>query len=170
MGVVNRSTRWEGLAWPIAAALSLTAAPAHAETATGDASAKVNQPITLASLLDMHFGHIVANATGGNVTLATATGTRICSPGLICTGAYGFAKLIVSGSNGSVQVTHDPVYHLTGPGQDMDVTLDFPGGSGAILTLVTNYLEVDFGANIAVNPNQTPGDYSGLITVNVNYQ
>lgn len=159
-------TRIAALAGTIALGLGT---PAHAESATGTSTAKVNLPITLASLLDMHFGHIVASPAGGDVTLATATGTRNCAGTLICTGSYGFAKLIVSGSNGSVQVTHSPVYHLSGPGADMPVTLDFPGGSGAILTLVSNYLEVEFGATVSVNPNQTPGDYSGVITVDVNY-
>ena len=150
-------------------ALSL-AAPAHAETANGTSTVSVYRPITLASLLDMHFGHIVASASGGNVTLATATGTRLCDGALVCSGSYGFAKLIVSGTNGVVQVTYDPVYHLTGPGQDMPVTLDFPGGSGSLLTIASNTLEVDFGATVYVNPNQTPGDYSGLISINDDYQ
>lgn len=164
-----RISRWMALMAASGSALSL-AAPAYAESATGASTVSVYRPITLASLLDMSFGHIVASSSGGNVTLATATGTRVCDGSLHCSGTYGFAKLIVTGSNGTVQVTYDPVYYLTGPGQDMPVTLDFPGGNGALLSLVSNSLEVDFGANVYVNPNQTPGDYSGVIAVNVNYQ
>ena len=156
-------------ALPLIMASGLTSAPAHAETAAANSLATVYRPSTLASLLDLNFGTIVANSTGGVIDLDVNTSSRVCQPGLVCSGGYAFATLQLTGSNAVVVVTYEPLIQLTGPGDPMNVLIQFPGGSGALVPITNNSTTIQFGALLTVNPSQLPGDYSGLFSVNVNY-
>ena len=156
-------------ALPLILIPGLASAPAHAETAAASSLATVYRPSTLASLLDLNFGTIVANSTGGVVDLDVNSSSRLCQPGLACSGGYAFATLQLTGSNAIVVVTYDPVIQLTGPGDPMNVLIQFPGGSGALVPITNNSTTIQFGALLTVNPSQLPGDYSGLFSVNVNY-
>ena len=71
-------------------------AQAHAATETVGADAEIIEAVTLASVVDIDFGTIAADATGGTVTVAaSAAGTRACGT-LTCVG---------TASSGSVDVT-----------------------------------------------------------------
>jgi hypothetical protein len=153
----------------IAAMSGLAPGTAQAESLSAQSKATVYRPSTLASLLDLDFGTVVSDGTGGVVMLDVDANARNCDPGMMCSAAYAFATLYLTGSNATVQVTYDPVTQLTGPGQPMDVSLLFPGGSGSYVTITNNAAVIRFGASLTINSNQVPGDYSGQFAVNVNY-
>jgi hypothetical protein len=142
---------------------------AQAETASATARATVYRPTTLASLLDLNFGTIISDGVGGQVELDAPGNNRNCGAGFICSGGYTFATLLLTGSNAVVQITYAPIVQLTGPGDPMDLAIQFPGGSGAMVPIVANSATIQFGALLTVNPDQTGGDYSGNFSVDVNY-
>ncbi len=153
----------------IVAMSGLAPGVAQAENLSAQSKATVYRPSTLASLLDLDFGTVVSDGTGGVVLLDVDANSRNCDPGMMCSAAYAFATLSLTGSNATVQVTYDPVVQLVGSGQPMDVSILFPGGSGSYVTITNNAAVIRFGAALTVNPNQMPGDYAGDFTVNVNY-
>jgi Domain of unknown function (DUF4402) len=143
---------------------------AQAAGASANGRASVLQGTTLASLLEMDFGTIATNGLGGTVNLDASNSSRTCGSGMVCSGSFAFATLRVTGAATNVQVNFDPVVQLTGPGAPMNAAILFPGGQGAVITLVNGQATVYFGANLGVNANQGPGVYQGTFNVNVNYQ
>jgi Domain of unknown function (DUF4402) len=153
------------------AATAMTSTLAHADTQTADAKARVYQPINFAVLLELDFGSVVSDPVGGTVVLDPATGTRDCAGGsLICAGNFSWSRLQLTGSDATVVVTYAPSFTLTGPGVPIIAELDFPGGSGTSVALTGGSKTIELGAKLHVNPNQVPGSYAGLFSVDVNYQ
>jgi hypothetical protein len=151
------------------AALSLGATSANAATAPATTRATIYRPITLASLLDLNFGTIVTDGTGGIVDLNVGSSSRNCDPGLSCSNSYAFATLMLTGSNTTVQINYNPLVQLTGPGTAMGVNIQFPGGPGTLVAITNNATNIEFGALLTVNPNQADGDYAGNFSVSVDY-
>jgi Mat/Ecp fimbriae major subunit len=152
-------------------ALWCGAAPAaFAGGAGANSNAVIVQTTTLSSLLELNFGTIASNGAGGVVTLDAGTGNRTCAPGMACSGSFAFATLLVTGDAAGVQLHYDPTVQLTGPGDPMNATIQFPGGQGSVVALVNGQAVVYFGADLVVNANQTAGAYNGTFNVSVNYQ
>lgn len=153
------------------AAAAMSPIVAHADIQSASANARVYQPINFAVLLELEFGSIVADSLGGTVTLDPASGTRDCAGGsLICAGTFSWSRLQLTGSDATVVVTYSPSFTLTGPGDPIIAELDFPGGSGASVLLTGGSTTIEIGAKLHVNANQAPGPYTGLFSVDVNYQ
>jgi Domain of unknown function (DUF4402) len=149
--------------------LSVGATSAEAATASASSRATIFRPMTLASLLDLNFGTVVTDGTGGVVDLNVGTASRNCDPGLSCSNTYAFATLMLTGSNTVVQVNYNPLVQLFGPGAPMNVNIQFPGGPGALVTIINNAKNIEFGALLTVNPSQADGDYAGNFSVDVVY-
>jgi type 1 fimbria pilin len=89
---------------------------------------------------------------------------------MVCAGTSYPATLFLSASNSStVQVNYQPNVLMKGPGADMPVNIQFPGGPGALINLTSGTATITFGAVLTVNPNQTPGDYNATFSVTVDY-
>lgn len=156
------------------AALLLAALPGTALAATSQtntAQAEVLNTIQFAVLLDMDFGRIALrnNSAGGVVEIDPAASSRTCDASLVCAGTFNASKLELTGSDADVQVTYDPTFQLTGPGDPITAEPQFPGGSGAIVRLSGGQTVVRLGARLHINPNQAPGIYSGQFSVNLEY-
>lgn len=147
----------------------LISSAAMAEPASSDSRAQVYQPIQFAVLLELDFGSIIANGTGGMVVLDPAAGSRDCG-GMVCSGSFSWSKLSLTGSDATVAITYPPIFYLTGPGAAIGTELTYPGGSGSTIEMTGGSAEIDFGAILNVNPNQVPGAYRGEFSVDVNYQ
>lgn len=150
--------------------LPFVAAPASAADAAGDATVTIYEPIQFSVLLDMNFGQIVSNSTGGTVRLDPLNSSRDCPVTMICLGTFSFSELQLTGSDATVVVSYSPSFSLTGPGDPIIVEPEFPGGSGAAVQLTGGSAVFAFGAQIHVNPSQAPGAYSGSFSVDVSYQ
>jgi hypothetical protein len=143
---------------------------AWADVESANATIKVYEDIQFSILLDMDFGTIVSNSTGGTVHLDPVNNDRSCPSTMTCTGAFAFSELQLTGSDANVSVTYDPSFNLTGPGAPILVEPEFPGGSGTVVPLTGGSAVFKFGAQVHINPNQQPGAYNGVFTVDVSYQ
>lgn len=160
----------QGTAKAFVAAALLVAPPAQAATpASAGASMEVLEALQFAVLLDMDFGRIAIGSAGGVVELNPISGNRTCDPGIVCVGTYGMSQLQVSGSDANIQVTFNPAFQLTGPGDPITAEPQFPGGSGSIVHLAGGSAVVNFGARLHINNGQMPGVYSGQFSVNLEY-
>jgi Mat/Ecp fimbriae major subunit len=149
----------------------LAAAPAYAATEQADSKAAIIGAVQFALLLDMDFGNILANSSGGTVELDPVAGTRTCTGvGLVCQGAYSSSRLELTGDDALVKITYDSSFNMTGPGDPIPVVPYYTGGNGALITLTGGTAIADFGATITLNPNQAAGDYTGTFNVTVDYQ
>lgn len=151
------------------AVLGIAAHPSIALADTADGEAEIFNPIQFAVLLELDFGSIVANSTGGDIVLDPADGTRNCG-GLICAGTFSWSKLSLTGSDATVEMTYAPLFYLTGPGEPIGAELTYPGGSGSTVDIVDGSAEVEFGSILHVNPDQVQGEYQGQFEVDVFYQ
>jgi Mat/Ecp fimbriae major subunit len=152
-------------------AIALIPATVHAETQTATATAQVYRPIQFAVLLELDFGTIIANSAGGTIVLDPATASRDCAGGsLTCVGSFSWSRLQLTGSDANVSVTYAPSFTLTGPGDPISAELDFPGGSGTVVALTGGSKTIELGARLHVNPSQIAGTYSGIFSVDVDYQ
>ncbi|MEH6790561.1 DUF4402 domain-containing protein [Parasphingorhabdus sp.] len=159
----------EYLAMAAAIGAALVPAAAAAETASADSKAQILRPIQFAVLLELDFGNIIANSSGGSVVLDPLSSSRNCGT-LVCTGAFSWSRLAITGSDAMVDISYAPLFYLTGPGAPIGAQLTYPGGSGSQIEMTGGSAEVQFGAILHVNPDQVPGAYSGQFAVDVNYQ
>jgi Mat/Ecp fimbriae major subunit len=150
--------------------VACSATPAMAGTATGNGKVTVYETLNFAVLLEMDFGKIVTDTSGGMVDLDPVTNARNCPSNLDCIGTFSFARLQLTGSDAQVSVNYDPNFQLTGPGDSITVEPTFSGGQGAIVQLTGGSASFDFGAKLHVNPSQLAGSYSGEFTVDIDYQ
>lgn len=153
-----------------AASLIATATSANAADTGGSGTVTIYEPIQFAVLLDMNFGKIVADSTGGTVRLDPVNATRDCPGQMVCLGAFSFSELQLTGTDATVVVSYSPSFQLTGPGTPITVEPLFPGGSGTAVQLTGGTAIFAFGADVHINPNQAAGSYSGTFSVDVSYQ
>jgi hypothetical protein len=160
--------KWTGFI--VAPMLALAATPAAAADTTGTGTAAIYEPIQFAVLLDMDFGKIVSDTTGGTVHIDPVNITRSCPVTMTCLGTFSFSELQLTGSDATVVVSYSPSFQLTGPGAPITVEPEFPGGSGTAIQLTGGSAIFQFGAQVHINPNQTAGSYTGNFSVDVSYQ
>ena len=151
------------------AGLLLPAAALAQTSASGDGKAQVYSPVQFAVLLELEFGSIVANGSGGSVVLDPTASARDCGT-MVCAGSFSWSRLAISGSDATVEISYAPIFYLTGPGEPIGAQLTYPGGSGSQIQMTGGAAEIQFGAILHVNPGQLPGAYSGQFAVDVNYQ
>jgi hypothetical protein len=168
---------------PALAALSFAAfiqgGHASAATGTATASATVMEPIAVNKAADLSFGRFGIGA-GGTITISTS-GVRTTS-GVVPSpdaGAMTAAKFVVTG-------TSDATYSITYGGTDSlsrasgsetmmltkfsDLTAaNSTAGNATIGTLTVGTQSIYVGGTLAVAANQAPGNYTGLVSVNVEY-
>lgn len=121
----------------------------------------------------LSFGSFVAGS-GGSVAISTS-GARSASGDvyLIPSSEGTAAQFTVSGDPNAtytIQLPGNDFVKLTGPGADMVIN-DFvssPSGAGGQLG-VSGSQVLSVGGTLSVGSSQVPGDYSGSLTVTVNY-
>jgi hypothetical protein len=165
------------------------------DSETGHAQAVIVEPLTLIKVRDMDFGKIVPSVAGGTVAINPVTDACSAS-GVISVGnACRAAMFVGMGRNPfKARVTMSNITQLTGPGAAMTVD-DFVIGANSTITFTgntngqgnggglqngngnqrysinspTGIFELHLGATLHVNPNQTPGVYTGTFSVTVQY-
>lgn len=145
---------------------------AHAGTArTANAEARVLDTIQVAVLRDMNFGRVALrrSADGGTIAIDPASAARNCDSTLVCAGTFATSQLELTGSDADLQVTFEPTFKLTGPGDPIAGELRFSGRSGTIVRIVGGSTVIRLGARLAINPHQAPGVYSGRFSINLEY-
>ncbi len=143
---------------------------AMAVDATGNASASIQQAISLSEDTAMDFATIVADVAGDTVTLAadgtvTSTGTSTFS------GTAAAGEFSASGTpSAAVTISFSTGDTLSGPGAAMGLGTFTTNAGGTPAFDVGGALSFDVGADLAVNAGQTGGAYTGTYTLTVDYQ
>ena len=121
------------------------------------------------------FGQFTASATSGTISIG-ADGSAVGTGGatLISGGIAGGVS--ITGQDGStVSLAIKTVTPLSGPGQDMILgQVQFSDGAIALgetpdVTLVNGTANLSLAGELTVNALQTPGLYSGTVSIDVTY-
>ncbi len=138
----------------------------RAEAITGNASAQIAIPVTIAETTPLDHGTVTASGSLGTVTISVA-GVRGVTGGVTALGgspSQGIFAVTGEASN-AFTTTMDPTSSLTGPGTAMIATL----GNDAPSNLTAGSATVNVGSSLAVAASQTPGAYAGTFSITVNY-
>ena len=138
----------------------------RAEAITGNASAQIAIPVTIAETTALDHGTVVASGSLGTVTISTA-GARGFTGGVTGLGGSPTQGVfaVTGETNNAFTTTMDPTSSLTGPGTAMIATLS----NDAPTNLTTGSATVNVGSSLAVAASQTPGAYAGTFSITVNY-
>jgi hypothetical protein len=155
-------------AFAIGALALITATPvALAATEHGRASATIVQAIAVSETLPMSFAAVAPPASGGAIVLTTAGAVRTDS-GFVVHGTPVPGTFAARGiANHPASVSFSSGALVTGPGPAMRL--------GALTSNApTSFdesarLSFAVGATLVINPNQTPGQYTGTYAVTVNF-
>jgi ABC-type oligopeptide transport system substrate-binding subunit len=147
------------------------------ETATASSSATIVAPIGIAQSVDMNFGNVATNSTGGTVVLTTGGSTSITG-GLTLpanTGTITAAAFEVTGEANytyTIELTMGAIILQDDAGTQNQMTVDnFVSNPDATGALTSGVQTINMGATLNVADGQAAGVYrnSGGLTVTVNY-
>ncbi len=138
----------------------------RAEAITGNASAQIAIPVTIAETTPLDHGTVTASGSVGTVTISTAgvrgvTGGVAEFGGTISQGVF----TVTGEANNAFTITRDPTSSLSGPGTAMIATL----GNDAPANLTTGAATINVSSSLAVAASQVAGAYSGTYSITVNY-
>ncbi|MGH1403685.1 MAG: DUF4402 domain-containing protein [Alphaproteobacteria bacterium] len=146
------------------------ASQAQAVDVTGDASAEIQESLTLVQDTAMDFATIIADSTGDTITLDTADSVS-------ATGASTFTGTAASGEfsatgtpSAAVTISFSTGNTLAGPGAAMGLGSFTNSAGGSPAFDGSGDLNFTVGADLTVNAGQAGGTYTGTYTLTVDYQ
>lgn len=142
-------------------------ASTFAASISSTANATVIAPMTIAETQALHFGDIAEDG-GGTITLDATTGIRSPGAGTSVSAGGGDQRGIyaISGVAGKTYSISIPGVNLAGPGPNMPVVFT----NDATLTIPVGGTDnIGVGGSITLGGGQTPGGYSALYSVTVDY-
>lgn len=165
-------------------------------TVQAAARAVVVTPLSLIKVQDLSFGRIVPRPQPGTVTVDQVTGACVVTGPVLEVGTCRYAQFAGMGTkNMNARITLTASTNLTGPGAPMVLdnitlgtnnTISFAGNTNAngkgvgltkggngerySITTDSGIYVLNIGGRLNVNANQTPGTYTGSITISVQYQ
>lgn len=150
-----------------ALALLLGTPAALATTEKGRATATIVQAIVVTEAVPMSFAAVAPPATGGAIVLTTA-GSISGAGGFIFRGRPSPGAFNAHGMpNHPTSVSFSSGNLVTGPGPAMRLGA-FTNNAAAAFDSAAK-LNFAVGATLVINPNQTPGRYTGTYAVTVNF-
>jgi hypothetical protein len=165
------------------ALLSVNAAPAFADTASGESRVAIVTPLSFFITDQMSFGTIFSGTTPSTVVLAP-NGTRTVTAGNAVLAGNSEQAAVFAGQGSfnqriDISVGSNTI-NLTGPGAPMQVDT-WVVGTNPTVQLTTSPLrfrirgasgvyQFPLGATLQVGANQAPGVYTGNFTINLEYQ
>lgn len=141
---------------------------AFATDQTGNASAQIQQAISITEDTQMDFGTIAVDGSGGTVTI-TAAGSVSGPAGYTFSGSPAGGTFTASGDASTAVTISFTDGSLTGPGTAMTLNNFTHDAGGTPTTDGTGDLTFNVGADLVVNASQASGAYSGTYVVTVNY-
>jgi hypothetical protein len=144
-------------------------------SATANATATIITPISIEKKVDLNFGNIVANSTGGTVTIATDNTpkyNKVAAPSI--PGTRSAASFEVKGFAGvtySIELPKTITLKKDGGKETMTVDNFVSNPSGTGLLSASGSQTVNVGATLNVAANQVAGTYKNTtdLKVTVNY-
>lgn len=148
-----------------------TVFPAHADSATGTTIATITRFLSITNVSNLEFGTVSAGAVAGSVRVdsegkRSATGGVVINPN----GAFTPARFVIQGKpNGSFTVTLPKRVELTdNTGNTIAVDNIRPSTPTGRLD-TDGAMELSVGGQINLDANQSTGDYTGILVVELNY-
>lgn len=166
----------------LAALCAFAASPVAAQTTTSaESQAVIQEPMSVYAVQDMDFGQILTDGTPGTVTIDANTQICVATAPLVRTGPCRTA--IFSGYAGffsTIRIDSGPQLTLTGPGGATMIVdnIQYVGAGGFVLPLGNGQFlvidgdglyQISVGGRLNVGVNQPPGEYTGTITAELNY-
>jgi hypothetical protein len=145
-----------------------SASVALAADQTGNASAAIQQAISITEDTAMDFGTIAVDGSGGTVTIDSA-GSVTGPAGYTFTGSPAAGTFTASGDASTAVTISFTAGSLTGPGTAMTLNNFTHDAGGTPTTDGVGDLTFNVGGDLVVNAAQASGAYSGTYTVTVNY-
>ena len=149
----------------------ITATPVHAGSAAGTAIATITRFLSITHISELEFGTVSASSAAGSVVI-DIQGNRFSTGGVVInpSGAFTPAKFVIQGKpNASFTVSLPNIVELR----------DTAGNSIAVDNIKSSLesgrlgdegaLEITVGGQINLKANQSTGDYSGILVVELNY-
>lgn len=168
--MTNKSVRALGLTAMLFAGAALSSAPAHAASATGDATVKILRAITVTKASDLDFGKIVPSAAAATVAIAEDN-SRLCGSGLSCFGTTTAGAFDVTGTaNETVSVAIDNPSIMLSDGGANSMAVALATTTSAMTLSGTGAGSFKIAGTLNVGANQVAGTYSGQYAVSVSYQ
>jgi hypothetical protein len=157
----------------VVAAFSL-ATPAGAATATAQVNASVIKPLGLTSTRDMTFGSLLLGTgtwTNESVTI-DQNGALTCPSDVACSGTPTSALFKVSGSNNMSVTISAPDVTMVNAANSSQTIVMHPNApaSVAVNNSGPNGATFGVGGSMTLSSTTPDGNYSGTLTVTVNYQ
>ena len=148
--------------------IATSASVAFATDQTGNASAQIQQAISITEDTAMDFGTVAVDGSGGTVTISTA-GAVTGPGGYTFSGSPAAGTFTASGDASTAVTISFTAGSLTGPGTAMTLNNFTHDAGGSPTTDGTGDLTFNVGGDLVVNAAQASGAYSGTYTVTVNY-
>jgi len=157
----------------VVVAISLST-PAAAATATAQVNASVIKPLGLTSTRDMAFGSLLlgTGAWSNESVSISQTGTLTCPTDVTCSGTVTSALFKVSGSNNQTVSISTPDVTMVNAADSSQTIVMHPNApaSVAVNNSGPNGATFGVGGSMTLSSTTTDGNYSGTLTVTVNYQ
>lgn len=148
-------------------ASTLMSTQAFAATATGDASATIAQPISVAQTTPLNFGSVTTSAATGTIEITPAGAVNYLGGVANFGGTPTPATFAVNGEGAlAFNVTLPTTATLTSGANSMVVNTFTHNAPAALTGGVANF---QVGATLNVGANQPSGNYTGTYTITVNY-
>lgn len=145
-----------------------SASVAFATDETGNASAQIQQAISITEDTAMDFGTVAVDGSGGTVTISAA-GAVSGPAGYTFSGAPAAGTFTASGDASTAVTISFTDGSLTGSGDAMTLDNFTHDAGGTPATDGSGDLTFNVGGDLVVNAAQASGAYSGTYTVTVNY-
>ncbi|TQV74409.1 DUF4402 domain-containing protein [Denitrobaculum tricleocarpae] len=152
----------------VGVAVAASASSAFATDETGNASAQIQQAISIVENTPMDFGNVAVDGSGGTVTISTA-GAVTGPAGYSFSGSPAAGNFTASGDASTAVTISFTAGTLTGPGTAMTINNFTNDAGGTPTTDGAGDLAFNVGADLVVNAAQASGAYAGTYTVTVNY-
>jgi len=153
----------------LAAIAPIAAMPANAATATGDATVRVLQALSVTKTANLNFGNVVASASAGTIAIAE-NGNRTCASGLACFGSTAAGEFAVAGTVGetvTVAIDSGAISLTDGASHTIEGSVSTTTNA---LTLAAGTNSFKIAGQLNIGANQAAGTYAGQYSVSVNYQ
>ena len=147
---------------------AVASSTAFATDQTGNASAQIQQAISITEDTQMDFGTVAVDGTGGTVTISAA-GAVSGPGGYTFSGSPAAGTFTASGDASTAVTIGFTAGSLTGPGTAMTLNNLSHDAGGTPTTDGSGDLTFNVGGDLVVNAAQASGAYSGTYTVTVNY-
>lgn len=142
-----------------------------------NASADVQQVLTVSAVTPLSFGTFATTAAAGDVTF-NAGGAISADPSITLLGSETAGVVSITAPGVGTATITTVATNLSGPGTSMPLVANCLGAGGALgtgngsctFTTVNGAQNVDVGGVLSVNINQLAGNYTGTINVTANFQ